>query len=269
MKSGRNLLLYALVLGLLAAGGATWYISAAEAAANPSEQVVVAKTRIPPRALLTEDMLQLKKLPKGAVHPEAATSMVPFLGKTTKQTIAPGEQVLASKLFKNREQSGLAFVLPEGRRAVAIQVNETIAAGGLIVPGDKVDVLGSCVITPTEKGADRRVEIARVFYSLVNVEVLAVAQQVEGEEAASPVQAVQSRNAESMMAMPRQPQPKPMAKTATLSLTPEEAQRVVVLEHHPDCDLRLALRAAGDTSSPRSAVAEFDPAISLAPVLAP
>lgn len=268
-RAGRNLLLYALVLGLMAAGGAAWYISTAEAAANPTETVVVAKTRIPARTALTEDLLMVKKLPKGAIHPDASHSMVPFIGKTTKQSISPSEQVLASKLFLSREQTGLAFVLPEGRRAVAINVNETIAAGGLILPGDKVDVIGYCVVEQSVAGTDKKGQMSRSFYSLQATEVLAVAQEIEGEEAASPLQPVQTRNAESVMNVTRAPQTKPAAKTITLSLTPEEAQRVVLLENHPSCRLRLALRAAEDKGTSRTAVADFDPSGSLAPVLAP
>jgi pilus assembly protein CpaB len=273
-KTGRNLVLYALVLGLLAAGGAAWYVSTAEAAANPSESVVVAKTRIPARAFITEDMLTLKKMPKGAVHPESSATMAPYIGKTTKQSIAASEQVLASKIFKNREQTGLAFVLPEGRRAVAINVSEAIAAGGLILPGDKIDIIGYCIVTPPLTSVERttttaRSQVARGFYSLQAIEVLAVAQEVEGEEAAEPLQTVQSRNAESMMAGQRRPSTKPAAKTFTLSLTPDEAQRLVLLENHPDCKLRLALRAAVDNAPIRTLVADFDPAVSLEPVLAP
>lgn len=273
-KAGRNLLLYALVLGLLAAGGAAWYVSSAEAAANPTESVVVAKTRIPARSFITEDMLTLKKMPKGAIHQESSSTMTPFIGKTTKQSIAPSEQVLASKLFRNREQTGLAFVLPEGRRAVAINVSEAIAAGGLILPGDKVDVIGYCIVTPATTTAERtattsRSQVARGFYSLQAIEVLAVAQEVEGEEAAEPLQAVQSRNGESMMAGQRRAQTKPAAKTFTLSLSPDEAQRLVLLENHPDCKLRLALRATDDKAPVRMGVADFDPAVSLEPVLGP
>lgn len=266
-RSGKNLLLYAIVLGLMAAGAAGWYITTAEAAANPTDPVVVAKTRIPARAVITEDMLAVKKMPRGAVHPESSSDMTPFIGKTAKQSMAPSEQVLTSKLFKSREQSGLAYVLPEGRRAIAVNINERTAAGGLIVPGDHVDVIGSCTVTP-ETGNNKG-ETVRSVYSMQNLEVLAVAQEIEGEEPLSLTQSAQARTTDGVMGMTRAPQAKPIAKTLTMALTPDESQKLILLETHSSCSLRLALRAAGDQGKVSTATAEFNPATGMAPIVVP
>lgn len=263
-RSGKKILLYSITLGLLAAGTAAWYMKNVEASANPTVPVVVAKSYIPPRTVLTEDMVILKNMPRGAVHAESSTTLEPVIGKTTKQSISSKEQVLYTKLFKERAESGLAFVLPEGRRAVAISVNERIAAGGLIVPGDKVDVIGSCIVSPK----DQNKEIARSVYSMQNLEVLAVAQDIQGEESTSAVSAVQSQNSTSTLTGTRKPQAKPMAKTVTLSLSPDEAQTLVMYENHPSCDIRLALRASNDEQSVATSVAEFDPTVSMG-VVAP
>lgn len=274
-RSGKNLLLYAIVLGLMAAGAAGWYITTAEAAANPTEPVVVAKTRIPARAVITEDLLVLKKMPRGAVHPESSSSMAPFIGKTAKQSMAPSEQILTSKLFKSREQSGLAYVLPEGRRAIAVNINERSAAGGLIVPGDHVDVIGSCTVTPEAgspsqgSGQTSRSEVVRSVYAMQNLEVLAVAQEIEGEEPVSLTQSAQARSTEGAMSMTRAPQAKPIAKTLTMALTPDESQKLILLESHPSCSLRLALRSAGDNAKVSTATAEFNPATGLTPIVVP
>jgi Flp pilus assembly protein CpaB len=277
MKTGRNYLVYAVLLGLLAAGGAAWYVNKAEAAAAPTESVVVARTMIPARAVLLEDQLIVKKLPKGAVHPESSSTMENFIGKTTRSTIAPGEQVLSSKLFRDRSQTGASFVLPEGHRAVAIQVNELIAAGGLVAPGDKVDVIGSCVVSSLApeveargtSAASQQSKLARVAYTLQSLEVLAVAQDLVGEEGISPQQALRAQDARTAAEAARQPQGQPTAKTVTLSLTPEESDKLILLENHPDCRLRLALRAAGDQTRAPSDVIDFDPMRSMAPILKP
>lgn len=263
--STKSYLVYAVVLAVLAAAAAAWYVASAEAAANPTVPVVVARTEIPGRAVLSEDMVTLRKLPRGAVHPEASTNMALFIGKTAKQRIAPGEQVLASKLFKDRVESGLTYVVPEGHRAVALSVNELIAAGGLVAPGDRVDILVSCLVAPQEK----REQYTRTVYSLQNVQVLAVAQAIQGEEGASPVDALKSQNPQNLLNMPAQPSTRPMAKTMTLSLPPEDAQRLVMLENHPSCHLRLALRAAADNARLKIGVLDFDPAVSMDPVAKP
>ena len=267
MRNARNYLVYAIVLGLFAAGGTAWYITQAEAAANPTEQVIVAKTAIPARTLLTEDALTLKKLPKGAIHPESSSHMEDFIGKTSKQSMVAGEQMLASKLFRDRAESGLAFVLPEGHRAVAITVNELIAAGGLIVPGDKVDVIGSCLVDT--KVGDKETQMARVVYSLQYLEVLAVAQDVVGQEAVPPQDLLRAQDAKTMLSVSRQPENKPTAKSITLALTPDESQKLILLENHPACSLRLALRAAGDTGKVTTGVVDFNPGTSMSPIVQP
>lgn len=276
MTAARNYLIYAILLGGLAAAGAAWYVNNAEAAANPTESVVVARTSIPARVVLTEDFLTVKRVPKGAVHPDAATSMEPFIGRSTKQSVAVGEQILASKLFRDRKESGAAFVLPSGHRAVAMNVNELIAAGGLILPGDKVDVIGSCLVTqrptdtnapaasaPPNSPAPEVSQIARVVYSLQKLEVMAVAQDIVGEEALGAQNTLRAQDSRSALDITRQAEIKPGARTVTLALSPEESQKLILLENHPACRIRLALRGAGDSSMVGTGVLDFDPVASM------
>jgi Flp pilus assembly protein CpaB len=61
----------------------------------------------------------------------------------------------------------------------------------------------------------------------------------------------------------RNPQGQPTARTMTFSLTPEESEKLLLIENHPDCHLRLALRAAGDSTKAPSAAIDFNPALSL------
>ncbi len=257
----------AIMLGLMAAGGTAWYITQAEAAANPTEAIVVAKMSIPARTVLTEDVLTVKKLPKGAVLPNTSGTMDDFLGKTTQQSMVAGEQILPTKLFRDRAETGLAFVLPEGHRAVAIQASELIAAGGLVVPGDAVDVIASCVVD--QKIGDQITQLARVVYSLQNLEVLAVAQDIEGQETPSAKDALRAQNPTTMLTVPTESTARPSAKSITLSLTPSESEKLLLLEEHPACLLRLALRAKNDKGSITSGVVDFNPAVSMDPIVKP
>lgn len=279
MKNGRSYLLLSVLLGLVAAGGAAWYLSRAEAAAAPTEPVVIARGTIPARTLVTEDLLTIKQLPKAAVHPEAEGSMASFVGKTTRSRIAAGEQLLASKVFRDRAETGASFVLPEGRRAVAVSVNELIAAGGLVVPGDKVDVVGSCLVNLRPVDGSQKQEqierlepaprVTRAAYTLQGLEILAVAQEMVGDEALTPQTAFRAQDARGALDVTRSPAPQPMAKTVTLAVTPEESARLILLENHPDCRLRFALRAAGDQSRATPGILDFDPASSMNPVVRP
>jgi len=125
----------------------------------------------------------------------------------------------------------LAFVIPPGKRAVAVEVTEVIGSGGLIVPGDFVDVIA---VRSLENNRGRATIV------LQNVEVLAVAQSITGEEATTPKQ----EGSDTTLGTTA-PKPEPKAKSVTLAVTPQEAQRLVLYDVLAE-DLRLALRGAED-----------------------
>ncbi len=84
-------------------------------------------------------------------------------------------------------------------------------------------------------------------YILQDVEVLAVAQQIEGETppATAVGQVAQAVAPNQNQQAPKQPaQPQPGARTVTLSVAPEDAQRLVLAEDKGH--IRLVLRAYGD-----------------------
>ena len=248
-RSRGRLLGVAVMLGLAAAGLTAFYMTRITEAADPVERVVVAKMNIPARAKITEDMLTYQQVPRGARHPEAMSTAQPFVGKVTKQSITAGEQILITKFFQERRESGLAFVIPEGKRAVAVKVDEHTGAGGLIAAGDKVDILGSCNVNLKEKDqVGTTTTITKDAFALQNIEVLAVAQKIVCEEAQSPLSALQSKKDAAALSEPKTASQAPTAKTITLALTMQQAQSVVLLEENQSCGIRLVLRASGDAA---------------------
>lgn len=59
-------------------------------------------------------------------------------GRRLTRSLAPGDVVRSGSFAAG---SMLAEVVPEGKRALAISVDEVIGSGGFIAPGDRVDVL--------------------------------------------------------------------------------------------------------------------------------
>jgi pilus assembly protein CpaB len=184
-------------------------------------------------------------------------------GKVTKLPISQGEELLGTKLFGDREQSGLAFVVPDGKRAVSVAVSEVVGSGGMIVPGDSVDVvavLDTQTTTAVGNQADARFGVdvsthaqikAISQYILQNVEVLAVAQQLEGDPAPQSTtdKASQAVSGNGSQSAPPKPNPaaQPGAHTATLAVGPEEAEKLVLAEDKGR--IRLVLRAHGDDTT--------------------
>src|SRR5690606_18624713 len=92
----------------------------------------------------------------------------------------------------------LARAVPAGYRAFAISIDDVIAAGGLLKPGDLVDVLASF-----RTGQDAQ---PTAMILLSSIEVLAVYGQLDGEPA-DPENARQqrnSRNSSAVLAVPRE-----------------------------------------------------------------
>ncbi len=202
--------------------------------------VVVAEEDIPARVPITPAMVRIQQVPSETRHPAAFVKADEVVGKVTRQPITAGEQVLASKFGAQRGDSGLAFSIPSTQRAVAIKVTEQIGTGGLVIPGDHVDIIA--VFDAKTMGKDMSALI------LQDVVVLAVAQRIEGEPApASTSSQVAKRVGQIGQAeasdkeLPKSnTTPQPEAKTVTLAVTPEQAQRLVLAEETGK--LRLALR---------------------------
>ena len=87
-----------------------------------------------------------------------------------------------------------------------------------VLPGDKVDVIGSCIVpvkgpsqTPNGGASNgmtqtRDSQVTRVVYSLQKLEVLAVAQAVVGEEAVGAQNTLRAQDPNGLLNVTRDPQ---------------------------------------------------------------
>ncbi len=109
--------------------------------------VVVAGGDIPAGTRITEEMLTLKSITSDAVLATAYRDVGDVVGQVTKVPLVSGEQVIPTKVtatgapIAGVENPRLAYVIPDGKRAVSIGVSSIIGASGLIRPGDYVDVI--------------------------------------------------------------------------------------------------------------------------------
>lgn len=235
--SGKIALILAIGFGLTASLMVWAYL---KKAAEPTDTVavVVAAADIAPRTGLKKDMFKVQQVSADTRHPKAFTSVEELEGKVTKLAVTAGEQMLDTKVFAEREESGLAFVIPPNKRAVSVALSEVIGSGGMIVPGDRVDVIA--VFDQRIAGKDMSVTV------LQDVEVLAVAQYLVGEEAPSvSTKAAPAGFGGSSKEQDKvDPKSQPTAKSVTLAVNQEEAQRLILAEEKGK--IRLALRPYGD-----------------------
>jgi pilus assembly protein CpaB len=206
---------------------------------------VVAVRDIPERTVVKEGMVEVKQVSPDARHNLALTERELVVGQVTRQSIAAGEQVLRNKIADGPQAVGFSNNIPQGKRAVAVAVNEVVATGGHIGVGDFIDVIGVFEVhdpAATNTVASSQGDKAKPFVSvtlLQNIQVLAVAEKSEPTIQTSG----KSGDKDSSEASE--------AKSVTLALTPEQAEKIFLAEEIGV--LRLALRPFGDDEQRRIA----------------
>jgi len=104
--------------------------------------VVTAVKRIPENTLVTAEMIELRNLPKEAVNPLAVDKLSVVEGRITNTLIEANEQVLSTRLNeKGVDKGGLTYTVPEGRRAITVEVNDISGVAGYIKKGNRVDIV--------------------------------------------------------------------------------------------------------------------------------
>ncbi len=197
--------------------------------AIPIVQVMVAADDLPLGHRISPDDMKWRPWPEDGIDerfltevdsPEATTE---YAGAVVRMPMFAGEPIMDQKVIRVGEKSIMAAVLSEGMRAVAVEISVETAAGGFILPNDRVDVILSYEIELTE--GDVTVERPATRTILQNVRVLAIDQsfrEIEGENVV-------------------------VGTTATLELKPEHAE--ILMLGNQMGDISLTLRGVSDVSS--------------------
>jgi pilus assembly protein CpaB len=154
----------------------------------------------------------------------ATGPMEQLYGSIVRQPILANEPITNTKLVRGGEGGFMAVVLRPGMRAVAVQVNTNTAAGGFILPGDRVDVVQSRPADSASNGG-RPGFVADTL--LRNIRVLAIDQNSQ-----PPKNGVQSQ----------------VGSTATLEVAAADTE--VIARAKAQGEVILALRAYSDAGGP-------------------
>lgn len=238
----RKALVVSIILAVLAAVLLQAYLVTLEkkyrAGAKPIK-VLVAKGYIAERTLLTEQMVTVEDIPARYVAPKALNSPNQLWnqdGQYIYSTVVPieqGEQITTTKMVSPGQESGVAMVVPDGKRAITVPVDAVTGVADLIRPGHKVDVLVSLEAEPGES--------ARTVTLLQNVLVIAVKSQIIGAAKPQDIAAAGGQGAAEMTVVPEEVTP-----TVTLALSPAESQ---LLTHAlVSGQVRLTVRGLNDTA---------------------
>jgi pilus assembly protein CpaB len=208
--------------------------------------VVVAKEPIPGGTTITAAMLEEKVLPDDAVGAGHISSVDEVVGQLAAYPVEIGEPVLLSNIAGTGDitNDALSHILPSGQRGMAIDVDVVIGAGGLVLPGDHVDVFW----IPNDSPADvpggqliaENVEVVAVAQVLVELPSTITQPGAPGEEETEPAAGDGERNRGTLAP------PIPDAATVTLVLSPQQVQNVFCGDQAGE--IRLAVRQFGDDS---------------------
>lgn len=107
-------------------------------------RVLVARTDIPERAVLKEDMVEAAEIPRRFVAQDAFELRTPsdarlIANLVSRVRIPKGNQLGQSALAAFSPEAGLAVKVPPGYRGAALGIDPEMR--GLVKPGDRVDVL--------------------------------------------------------------------------------------------------------------------------------
>lgn len=257
-RSNKGLMFLGLFLGIVSAALVVVYLSQAsddgggDVSSVVLTPVVVATQDIAAGTRVTEEMVEIKEISSGGVLAGVFGDAADVVGQVTRVPLVTGEQVIPTKVtltgaaITSGGNPPLAYVVPEGKRAVSVQVSSVIAASGLIRPGDYVDVILSIRVQGEEVGGDgtSNSTIDQIAVTILqNAQVLSIDQDValtavnEGTEGAPSVSDDGDAN--------------PEATTVTLALSPVHGEVLTVAEtcgQNFSGRLGLALRAFGDSS---------------------
>ena len=136
----------------LLSGGQSARPAAPVAARGPEptvDQVLVAARDLPMGAVVGEDAFVWQVWPKADMSEQmiarssSANAIREMKGSMVRADFLRGEPIRREKLVKTEAGGFMSAILPSGKRAVAIKIDNggDTSAGGFIVPGDRVDVV--------------------------------------------------------------------------------------------------------------------------------
>lgn len=132
IAGGASLLLYKLMLGR----------QVAATTAASTYQLIVASHNLEPGVMIQQSDLKTIAWP-GAIPSGILTKQTEIVGRGIIATVYEGEPMVEARLAPVGMSGGLASMIPQGMRAVAIHVNEVVGVAGFVVAGTHVDVLVS------------------------------------------------------------------------------------------------------------------------------
>lgn len=191
----------------------------------PALQVLVARTDIRTGQIVKPDDMRWQAWPDGTISPtyiiEGRRPLSDFVGAVARAPISAGEPITEGRVVLSGTRGFMAAVLQPGMRAVSVQVTPTSGVSGFIFAGDRVDLILTHVY---EKDSAKERQASETV--LRDIRIIAMDQRLDARAGEAPQ----------------------VAKTATLEVTPKQAEIIMLAAEMGK--LSLALRSLQEAADP-------------------
>ncbi len=185
---------------------------------RPSAKVLVAVERVAAGTILRPEHLRWQTWPEDALvetyllHRDDEDH--DLVGAVVRNAISRGEPITEQRVVRPGDRGFLAAMLAPGKRAISVPVNASSGLSGLVFPGDQVDLLVTHTIARNQSntGHERRASETVVE----DVRILALDQRTDDTEGQRVV-----------------------AKTATIEVTPKQAEQISLAQQLGSLSLSL------------------------------
>lgn len=199
----------------------------------PTVEVLVAKSDIQLGQAVKAEDLQWQTWPQATAssafirrdnRPDAQTQIA---GSIARVPLMQGEPIREQKLVKADGSGFMAAILPSGMRAVSTEISAETAAGGFILPNDRVDIVLTRRLKNPEgaNGSTGGNDLILSKVILTNIRVLAIDQAPKEKDGQNAV----------------------LGKTVTLELRPDQVAALSAARQGGT--LTLALRSITDANA--------------------
>ncbi len=106
----------------------------------PTNQIVIASQALSVGVPIEPQHLKVIDWPGEPLGGSYATTDE-LVGRGVLFPIQPNEPILDAKLTAKGSGAGLAATIPEGKRAVAVRVDDVVGVAGFVLPGTRVDII--------------------------------------------------------------------------------------------------------------------------------
>ncbi len=193
---------------------------------KPATLVLVAKGDLSVGQFLRADNLRWQPWPEDSIGAAyivgGRRTLEEFAGAVVRRSLSDGEPITEGRVVRPGDRGFLAAVLTPGNRAVTVPVTLTSGLAGFVFPGDRVDLILTFVV-PADAPNQRERRASETV--ITDVRVLAVDQRVDDQKKDVVV-----------------------AKTATLEVTPKQAETIAVVSELGKVSLSLRSLAPNENA---------------------